>query len=196
MKTKFVAKRMPSGHAFIEGVIAMGVLFILLMLFVSLCASPLAGYVANWMGVADGPMNFKQSFGFAFKCIYGMLAIFMFGQLLIEWPASVLNLNLGNGGYSLKLDEKYKVLGTLHYSKQTVWVRWGFKVFAIVASLLIGYWVATNFAPARLSPQAVMLFASMSALVPIAMLFAIMGKLSPELRQFMTTRTVFVPVKA
>lgn len=177
-----------------ESVIAMTLLAILAMLFVSLCASPFVSRAAIWFGATNEPLTFQQSFRAAFVTAQLLCLAFLLGQLLIEWPASVLGLDLGGDAPKLQFDKDWRLVGRHYFSNRVVTARRVLKGVAVAACLVAGFLAATTFETTRLSPQGVMLMASMAALAPVAWLFAIAGRLSPALRKFMTTRTEFVPV--
>src|SRR5262249_41206548 len=126
---------------------------------------------------------FKQSFALTFCMIYALLFIVCIGQYFVEIPASVLHLDLNN----------YGPRSRRHFSTTVARIRHGFRIFAVVGSLALGYWAATTMTIGTLTPPAIMLFGSMAALAPIAWIYALMGIACPPLRRMMTTRTVYVP---
>ena len=188
--------RNESGHAFIEGVFFMGILMLLVMLAVCACAGPFVGKFATWLGIVDHPLSFKESFAFTAGLIQFALGAVVFGYLFIEWPASVLNLNTSEYGPRPEFGKKWKVLGRHHYSRKAMLARNGFRIFAVIASVAIGYLVATTYIHPKLSPAAMMIVASMAALAPVSWVYAIIGLSCRPFRKFMTTRTVFIPQEA
>jgi hypothetical protein len=182
------SKRSQDGHCFVESLIFMAGAFLILLVF----SVPIVKFGMSWFAplhVGKDPHPL---------IVLGISVVASFAPLamvyLIERPASVLGLHLFGGSPIAEWDHNHKnIVGYWHLTRRSKRLRNGFRALAVLLSLAFGYWMATTHFSPQLSPREMMVCASMAGLVPVALLFGLLGKIFPVLYEHLNEQTRLVP---